>query len=176
MTDLTSRKYAFNWDILGGGIHQARRELGTDTKVEVYRLFQYTLRDMLEQHYGTEMADKLFFQAGELAGKTFFNHYCSDCTDMGTLAKKIQDQFREMKIGIVRFEKADTETMYLQLTVDEDLDCSGLPDTSDQICVYDEGFIKGIFDAYTGKDFTVKEIDCWCSGARTCRFKAVLEG
>ncbi|MCC8180922.1 MAG: 4-vinyl reductase, partial [Planctomycetes bacterium] len=47
-------------------------------------------------------------------------------------------------------------------------------DTSEQICVYDEGFIKGILDSYTGMDFSVREIDCWCSGERTCRFEAKL--
>jgi predicted hydrocarbon binding protein len=47
-----------------------------------------------------------------------------------------------------------------------------LPDTSDHICVYDEGFIKGILDSFTQAEYTVKEIDCWCSGGRTCRFSA----
>ena len=171
-----SRKYVFNWSIIGNTIGQARPQLGDNTKVEIYRLFQFTLRDILEQHYGTEMADKLFFDAGVLAGKSFFEHYCHGITDINTLAKTIQDQFRELGVGIVRFEKADTTTLQFQLTVDEDLDCSGLPDTADHICVYDEGFIKGILDSFTGKNFSVQEIDCWCSGARTCRFRAVLEG
>lgn len=171
----SSRKYAFSWDILGLGMDAARPKLGANTKVEVYRLLQFTLRDVLEQRYGTEAADKLFFEAGVLAGKAFFERYCSEAKELNTLAKTIQDQFRELGIGIVRFEKADGNAMQFQLTVDEDLDCSGLPDTSEHICVYDEGFIKGILDAFTGKNFSVREIDCWCSGARTCRFRAALE-
>lgn len=176
MSTSPSRKYAFSWDILGCGMDKARPQLGDHTKVEVYRLLQFTLRDVLEQRFGTETADELFFEAGVLAGKAFFERYCSGIDDLGILAKTIQDQFRELGIGIVRFEKVDAATMQFQLTVDEDLDCSGLPDTSDHICVYDEGFIKGILDSFTGKNFTVNEVDCWCSGARTCRFRATVEG
>lgn len=55
---------------------------------------------------------------------------------------------------------------------DEDLDCSGLSDTSDVICIYDEGFIQGILESFSGKGFNVRGIDCWCIGSRTCRFEA----
>lgn len=170
-----SRKYAFDWSVLGGDMNVARPDLGRDTKVEVYRLLQFTLRDILEQRYGTKAADEIFLDAGVLAGKEFFKQYCTGAGDIPTLAKIVQQQFRDLGIGIVRFEKADATDMVFQLTVDEDLDCSGLPDTTDHICIYDEGFIKGILDSFTGKNFSVKEIDCWCSGARTCRFKAVID-
>lgn len=169
-----NRKYAFNWDVLGGDMKIARPGLGGETKVEVYRLLQFTLRDVLEQRYGTEEVDAIFLEAGTLAGREFFKNYCEGVADVPALAKIVQDQFRKLGIGIVRFEVADAQKMTFQLTVDEDLDCSGLPDTADHICVYDEGFIKGILDSFTGNNFTVREVDCWCSGARTCRFKAVL--
>jgi len=67
-------------------------------------------------------------------------------------------------------EKADMDAMRFTLTVAEDLDCSGLPMIDETICTYDEGFINGIFFEYTGENFDVKEIDCWCSGDRVCRF------
>ena len=38
---------------------------------------------------------------------------------------------------------------------------------------YDEGFIAGLLLSYSGEDFDVKEVDCWCSGGRVCRFTAV---
>jgi len=170
----SSRKYIFDWNVLGGNMALARPGLGGETRVEVYRLLQFTIRDILEQRYGTATADEIFLDAGILAGKEFFKQYCSTAEDIPSLAKIIQEQFRDLSIGIVRFEIADPEKMIFQLTVDEDLDCSGLPDTADHICIYDEGFIKGILDSFTGKDFFVREVDCWCSGARTCRFKASL--
>ncbi|MCK5055523.1 MAG: 4-vinyl reductase, partial [Candidatus Aminicenantes bacterium] len=33
----------------------------------------------------------------------------------------------------------------------------------------------GILEAYTGKAFRVKEIDCWASGDRVCRFDVRLQ-
>ena len=50
------------------------------------------------------------------------------------------------------------------------MDCSGLPLSEETICDYDEGFIAGVLKAYTGKDFFVKEVDCWATGDRVCRF------
>jgi predicted hydrocarbon binding protein len=58
------------------------------------------------------------------------------------------------------------------MTVSEDLDCSGLPELGYGVCVYDEGFISGILESFTGRPFDVKEIDCWCTNERTCRFEA----
>lgn len=168
-----ARKYQFNWeDTVGADMQLARPNLGSSTRVEVYRLFQFTLRDVLEQHYGTEMADILFREAGVLAGKNFYDKFLSSCTDLSSLAVGLKDHFTQMGIGIFRIESADPQGGHFIFTVDEDLDCSGLPDTMDVICVYDEGFIQGILESFSGKNFKVEEIDCWCTGARTCRFEA----
>jgi predicted hydrocarbon binding protein len=55
------------------------------------------------------------------------------------------------------------------------LDCSGLPISGDTVCFYDEGFISGILSLYTGRKMKAAEIDCWATGARTCRFEVGLE-
>ncbi|MGD9290544.1 MAG: 4-vinyl reductase [Desulfobacterales bacterium] len=39
---------------------------------------------------------------------------------------------------------------------------------------YDEGYIAGIFGSLTGEAISVKEVDCWCTGERTCLFEAKL--
>lgn len=170
-----TRKYKFDWEFIGDASDGVRPSLGGSTALEVYRLFQFGIRDVIEQHYGTEMTDTIFREAGILAGKLFYQKYCAGAKDVGELVKIIQDKFKDLAIGIVRFETLDLENHTIQLTVDEDLDCSGLPDTNDHICVYDEGLIKGILDSFTNLDFTVREVDCWCSGERTCRFKAQLK-
>lgn len=170
------RKYKFSWELVGTDTEEVRPSLGAGTTLEVYRLFQFTLRDVMEQRFGTEATDDMFRAAGVMAGRAFFERYCKSAKDVGDLAKLVQEKFKELSIGIVRFEKVDLENLSFQLTVDEDLDCSGLPDTTEQICVYDEGLIKGILEAFSGKTFSVKEVDCWCSGERTCRFVAKLEG
>ena len=75
-------------------------------------------------------------------------------------------------MGILRLEEADLESMRFTLTVAEDLDCSGLPLLDDTVCHYDEGFLAGILSTYTGAPFQAKEVDCWASGDRVCRFVA----
>jgi hypothetical protein len=82
----------------------------------------------------------------------------------------------KLKIGILRVEKADLEKLNFTLTVAEDLDCSGLPVCEETICTYDEGFISGLLSEYTGRAFDVKEVDCWCSGDRVCRFDVKQAG
>jgi uncharacterized protein len=167
------RKYQFDWDnTVGADMKLARPSLGPGTRVEVYRLFQFTLRDVLEQHYGSETADDLFRDAGVIAGKAFFHKFLNDVQNVSNLAARIQESFTALGIGIFRVENAAEDNSHFVFTVEEDLDCSGLPDTSDVVCVYDEGFIQGILESFSGKGFNVKEIDCWCTGARTCRFEA----
>lgn len=166
------RKYTFSWSTIGDNMAIARPSLGAYTRVEVYRLLQYTLRDILEEDFGHAKTDEIFRRAGALAGKEFYKKFINNVTDISSLVKIIEDKFMELGIGIFRVESIDIETLNFTLNVEEDLDCSGLPDTNEQICVYDEGFIQGILEAYTGKKFNVREIDCWCTGARTCRFSA----
>ncbi len=175
MMENANRKYQFSWDLVGIVGGEARPSLGNTTTLEIYRLMQFTLRDILEQRLGTEATDDVFRSAGVLAGRAFFERYCAEAKTLGDLARILQERFRDLSIGLVRFEKIDLESMAIQLTVDEDLDCSGMPDTNDQVCVFDEGLIKGILEAFTGKSFSVREVDCWCSGERTCRFRAIMD-
>ncbi len=169
-----SRQYKFSWDLLGD-LSIGRPNLGNTTRVEVYRLMQYTFRDILEATYGTEETDRLFYDAGHMAGTEFFKYYLHKINNIKDLIKELQSLFNELGIGILRIEKLDMDKGEIVLTVSEDLDCSGLPENGIEICIYDEGFISGLLEAFTGKAFKVKEIDCWCTGDRTCRFKANVE-
>ncbi len=166
------RRYSFSWDLIGQV--DARTELGPYAGLEMYRLMQFTMRDILEQHYGTETADTLFREAGELAGRKFFDHYFSRDLEFPAFVSMLEDVFRKQRAGIVRIEEADLEKGELVLSVGEDLDCSGLPELEHEFCAYDEGLIAGILMQYTGKEVRAKEIDCWCTGDRTCRFAVTI--
>ena len=166
------RKNAFSWNLLGGDMDMARPGLGPELRIEVYRLFQFTLRDVLEQRFGTETTDDLFREAGTMAGRAFYGHFCKDVQELPELIKIVQERFKELGIGIFRVETADENALTFTMTVDEDLDCSGLPDNQEEVCVYDEGFIQGLLESFCGKPFVVREVDCWCTGGRTCRFNA----
>ncbi len=66
-----SRKYEFKWELLGD-IEKGRPNLGNMTRLEMYRLMQYSLRDVLEQRYGDAEADAIFREAGRLSGREIF--------------------------------------------------------------------------------------------------------
>jgi len=168
---MADRQYEFSWDFIGD-IEEGRPHLGNGARIEVYRLFQYTLRDVLEQRYGTKEADQILYEAGLQAGGEFCRRIVEDAgSDLQAFVEKVKEKLIEFKIGILRVEQADMDSLTFVVTVSEDLDCSGLPDMGHAVCTYDEGFIAGIFSYHSGRFFDVKETDCWCTGDRTCRFK-----
>jgi predicted hydrocarbon binding protein len=162
----------FEWSMLGD-IQAGRPNLGPMVHVSVYRLMQYTLRDVLIRDFGVEKADRVFFEAGKEAGKAYCDNILTEKKDLNGLFADLQRTMKELGIGIFRVESADLENNSFVITIAEDLDCSGIPVCSEQICIYDEGFIAGLLLAYSGKDFNVKEVDCWGSGGRVCRFTVV---
>ncbi len=129
---------------------------------------QFTLRDEMIRSFGVEKTDDVFFNAGKKAGIEFLNNVVGQRKDFNEFIEQLQTTLRDLGVGILRVEDADMETHHFTLTVAEDLDCSGLPMIDEEICVYDEGFIAGLLLAQTGVEFSVKEVDCWCSGDRVC--------
>lgn len=165
----SKRRYIFSWDLIGN-INLGRPNLGRTTSLEVYRLMQFCFRDIMEQELGTEKTDQIFYEAGKLAGGQFYQHVIGPVSDFDDFVKRLQSTLKELGIGIFRVEWADPEKGSFIFTVSEDLDCSGLPELDYEVCIYDEGFIAGLMESFTGARFNVKEVDCWCTGDRTCRF------
>jgi len=166
-------EFKFDWSHLGD-IKLGRPNLGPTTNVAVYRLMQYTLRDAAIKHTNVETADRIFYDAGYNAGKALYENMIGEPQGFENLVNQLQQILQDLNIGILRFENSDLNNMTFTLTVDEDLDCSGLPQLDEAVCTYDEGFISGLLSEYTGKNFSTKEVDCWCSGDRVCRFEASL--
>ncbi|MEG0777065.1 MAG: V4R domain-containing protein [Raoultibacter sp.] len=159
----------FSWDKLGN-IQEGRCELGEDMPVLVYRLLEYALNDVLHKELGEEGANVIWRRAGWLAGNEFAKNVLSLDADFNSFIAQLQKVLKDLRIGILRVEAFDTESGDFTLTVGEDLDCSGLPPTGELVCNYDEGFLAGVLEAYTGKRYHVREVDCWASGDRVCRF------
>ncbi|MBT0664684.1 4-vinyl reductase [Geobacter pelophilus] len=163
----------FNWKQVGD-IALGRPHLGPMMHLAVYRLMQYTLREAICARYGHDEASDLLRSAGLRAGEEFCANVLNSDQDFNGFVAELQEKLREMGVGILRIEKADMEKLNFTLTVGEDLDCSGLPVVGHTVCEYDEGFIAGVLGRYTGKAFEAKEVDCWATGERTCRFSVTL--
>jgi len=162
---------AFKWDSLGD-IKNGRGDLGEEMPVIVYRLMQFTLLDALSSELGLTKANEFFRSAGYLAGTEFAKNVLNLDKEFVAFISHLQESLKLLKVGILRMEHFDPDAGTIILTVAEDLDCSGLPITNESVCVYDEGFIAGILEAYTGKKYIVRETDCWATGDRVCRFNA----
>ena len=160
----------FEWNMIGD-IGMGRPNLGNTMDVAVYRLMQFTMRDVMIKKFGVGVADQILYEAGELAGKEFCKALIKPTSDLGSFITQVQDLLQDLKIGIMRVEKHDLLTNEITLTVAEDLDCSGLMDCDETICTYDEGFLSGLLTEHTGIQFEATEVDCWCSGDRVCRFE-----
>jgi predicted hydrocarbon binding protein len=166
---MKEEQYEFKWKDIGN-ITNGRPNLGTTTHVATYRLMQYTLRSTLSKTYGSEATQEIFYKAGELAGKEFCKHMLDTSLELIPFITLLQNKLLDLKIGILKVEHSNLEQMHFTFVIEEDLDCSGLPFTNETTCDYDEGFFAGILFTYSGIEFSVKEIDCWSSGERVCRF------
>jgi hypothetical protein len=144
--------YRFHWDDLGD-IELGRPNLGQQMPVTVYRLAQYTMREALAQRYGDEQAGEVLREAGWIAGREFCLHMLDRTQPLNPFIAELQGRLKEHGIGVLRVERADADRLVFTLTVS------------------DEGFIAGIFHAYTGRGFSAREVDCWATGDRTCRFE-----
>lgn len=167
----TGSGYDFSWHDLGD-LQLGRPNLGLMVPVQVYRLLEYTFRDVLTKELGAPKTAELFERAGHLAGRQFCAHVLDVRLPWPDFIAQLQNTMVALQIGILRIEAADFDNLRFTLTVSEDLDCSGLPLYGETVCDYDEGFIAGILQTYTGQPFTVTEVDCWATGDRTCRFLA----
>jgi predicted hydrocarbon binding protein len=162
----------FAWADIGD-IAKGRPTLGMEMNVVVYRMFQYSLRKVLEKHYDREAVRHHLVEAGRLSGLEFCRHVLDMHLPPDSFIDLLMQKMKELGIGILQVEYADFENMIFILTVSEDLDCSGLPVTGATVCHYDEGLIMGILEMYTGRQLMVKEVDCWSTGAGMCRFNVV---
>ena len=165
---LSEKKYS--WDKLGN-IEEGRPDLGDSLPVEVYRQLEFSLMEVLQKRYGAETANEIFKEAGAIAGVEFTKHHLNTNASFKDFMTDLYKILYKMKIGILNVEHVDSEFNGIILTLADDLDCSGLPPTNEMICDYDEGFLEGILEQYTGDKYEVTEINCWANGDRICRFR-----
>jgi hypothetical protein len=130
--------------------------------------------DVLSKAHGLDKANVYFRDAGYLAGFEFAKNVLDLSVEFNEFIANLQKVLLDLRIGVLRMEAFDTETGNIVLTIGQDLDCSGLPITNENVCCYDEGFISGVLEVYTGKKYDVREVDCWANGDRVCRFNGTV--
>jgi len=167
-------KFELTWENLGN-IEEGRPTFGTDCPVLLYRLLQFSLRNIIDTELGEGKGGEYLYKAGELAGRLIHKKFLADIKDPDKLFTKLANLLYELKVCILRVEKSDPDKGEFVLTASEDLDCSGVPEIGWPICQFDEGFVAGILSVFTGKHAVAKETDCWATGERFCRLEAKVE-
>ena len=79
----------FDWSMIGD-VGEGRPNLGPTMNVVVYRLMQFTLRDVLIKEFDTDTADRIYFKAGELAGKEFCKEMINKNNDFNGFIQETQ--------------------------------------------------------------------------------------
>jgi predicted hydrocarbon binding protein len=151
---------------------QERDNLGDQIPVTVYRLMEYAIREVLEERFGKEAQESVFREGGFRAGEYFAKNFLDITLSVNEFLAQLGRELEILKIGVLHIEELNQETGRFMMTVAEDADCSGLPVLGKTVCNYDEGFLSGVLTTYTGKAYKVREIDCWATGNRVCRFCA----
>ena len=104
------RKYEFTWELLGD-LDVGRPNLGRHTRVEVYRLMQFCMRDIIERELGAEGADRVFYEAGKLAGGFLYDEMIAGVETLDEFVTKVQDVLRELEVGVMRIEEVSPEAL-----------------------------------------------------------------
>ncbi len=165
---------SFDWDSIGN-IVNGRKDFGENMPVFLFRLFQFNLKNQLLKYHDADTVSEILRDSGRDAGVAFAKKLLNLELEPIDFLDNITKTFNECLIGEVRLESFDKTTGEITLAVSDDISCSGLPVTGEPVCKYDEGFLEGIFQLYSKKNYYVKEIDCWTTGAKICRFNAKIK-
>jgi hypothetical protein len=137
----------FSWVDLGD-IETGRPHLGPMVPVLVYRLLQYTLRDVLIQEINAEKAKDCSSSPGRMAG-TFFPTYLTETA--------INDSRQLQALKNLKMESYVWRDRLRESRYDpygrRGPDCSGLPLLNAVVCVYYRGSLRdsqGLF----GREFS----------------------
>ena len=99
----------FDWSMIGN-VGEGRPNLGPTMDVSVYRLMQFTHRDVLIKQFDVETADKIFYDACKQAGREFCKELITQKDNFNELVVELQELLKKLKIGILyRFSKISSE-------------------------------------------------------------------
>lgn len=98
--------YNFDWEHLGD-LSEGRPNLGEETSVLIYRLMQYTFKDIFSKEVGKQKTIELFVKAGTLAGKEFCRNVLDTSMQFPEFIADLKEKLISLKVGVLRIEEAD---------------------------------------------------------------------
>ncbi|NOZ77013.1 MAG: ArsR family transcriptional regulator [Euryarchaeota archaeon] len=89
--------------------------------------------------------------------------------DLEGLMEEVAAFWKEQGLGTVTV----LEWEPLTFLVTDCYECSNMPDVGRTLCAFDEGILEAIFLARLGKEYRVKELECWGTGYTHCKYLAL---
>ncbi len=83
------------------------------------------------------------------------------------LLKELANFWETHRMGHLVLTRAE---LPYEIVIENCYECGGMPDVGTTLCSLDEGLISAILDEKLGVKSTVKELECWGTGYRHCRF------
>ena len=117
-----------------------------------YRLMFYTIWRALCNEFGREKTARFSRAAGLLAGNEFACGFLNLEADFRAFTLSLQKALMDLKVDTLRIE-SNPDTGNLLILMEASPDNGGFSATQ-TIHIYDEGFVDGILEAYTGRH-------CW---------------
>lgn len=87
------------------------------------------------------------------------------------LINEIGKFWRDHRLGKMRTQVKEKDAT---LFIEDCYNCSDMPNVEKPLCSLDEGMLEGILEGRLGVKADAKEIECWGTGAKHCRFKVTI--
>jgi len=157
---MTERAYEFNWDIIGN-LQEGRPNLGDQVNFILYRVMQYTLHDVFVKQLGNEESNRLFYEAGSIAGRFFFEHFLKEFKNLplADFLAKFRSVLDENGIRFLRIDSVNIETGGCTVSVAAGVGETGFDNIKLDRCDYDTGVVEGILSKYAEKTIKATKVN-----------------
>jgi len=145
------------------------------TSVFVYQMLQFIKLDASSDLNEDELTNGFLPQAGFLAGIKYAKKILNMDVKFDDFVRNLQDELKAIKIAYLRIEAFDLVTGDLVITIRHEFESCEIPIKNNNVFIYDESFITGILETYTGKKYEVHKMDSWYSPVIDDDIKTNLE-
>jgi len=143
-------------------IHQLKHEESAKIQpVYVYYMMQYKRLDEISQINELSLSGGYLPEAGYLAGVKYARKILDLDTKFDDFIINLQKELQEIKITNLCVEAYDSITGDITITIGHKFESCEIPIRNNNVFIYDENFISGIIETYTGFKYEIHKIGSW---------------
>jgi len=131
------------------------------TPVYVYYMMQYKRLDEISQINEFKLSNGFLPEAGFLAGVKYAKKILDLNIKFDNFINNLQKELQEIKIAHLCIEAYDSITGDITITIGHKFESCEVPIKNNNVFIYDENFISGILETYTGFKYEIHKIGSW---------------